>query len=147
MQYHSFGQTGIQISALGFGAMRLPTTTINGQTVYDTEAGIRIIRRAFDLGVNYVDTAPYYCGGDSEIIVGQALKGWRDKVYLSTKNTILISSSLPPIAFMMPISRVLSSMDMTMVFMIPSAATIKAIVPMAPSMEFMIRNALFISLS
>lgn len=92
MQYHPFGKTGVNISALGFGAMRLPTTTINDKTVYDTEAGIRMIRRAFELGVNYVDTAPYYCDGDSEIIVGQALKGWRDKVYLSTKNPIENSS-------------------------------------------------------
>ncbi|MDW7659164.1 MAG: aldo/keto reductase [Bacillota bacterium] len=92
MQYHPFGKTGVNISALGFGAMRLPTTSINGQTVYDTEAGIQIIRRAFELGVNYVDTAPYYCSGESEIIVGQALKGWRDKILLSTKNPVENSS-------------------------------------------------------
>jgi predicted aldo/keto reductase-like oxidoreductase len=92
MQYHPFGQTGIEISALGFGAMRLPTATINGQRVYDAQESIRIIHRAFELGVNYVDTAPYYCDGDSEIIVGQALKGWRDRVYLSTKNPVENSS-------------------------------------------------------
>lgn len=92
MLYHPFGKTGVKISALGFGAMRLPTRIINGQTVYDVEESLRIIHRAFELGVNYIDTALYYCGGDSEIIVGQALKGWRDKVYLSTKNPIENSS-------------------------------------------------------
>ncbi|MDD3867542.1 MAG: aldo/keto reductase, partial [Eubacteriales bacterium] len=92
MQYHPFGKTGIQISALGFGAMRLPTTVINGQTVFDTEESIRMIHKAFELGVNYIDTAPYYCDGESEIIVGQALKGWRDRVYLSTKNPVENSS-------------------------------------------------------
>ncbi len=88
MQYRDFGKTGIKISALGFGAMRLPQTEVDGKTVFDREEGIRIIQRAFELGVNYVDTAPYYCEKESEIIVGKALKGWRDKVYLSTKNPI-----------------------------------------------------------
>ncbi len=88
MQYRPFGNTGIDISALGFGAMRLPGKTVNGKQVMDEEEGIRIIRRAFELGVNYIDTAPYYCDGESEVIVGKALKGWRDKVYLSTKNPI-----------------------------------------------------------
>jgi len=92
MQYRPFGRTGINISTLGFGAMRLPSNPVDGKTVYDEELGIQIIQRAFELGVNYVDTAPYYCDGESEVIVGKALKGWRDKVYLSTKNPIEDSS-------------------------------------------------------
>ena len=92
MQYRPFGRTGINISTLGFGAMRLPGNPVDGKTVYDEELGIQIIQRAFELGVNYVDTAPYYCDGESEVIVGKALKGWRDKVYLSTKNPIEDSS-------------------------------------------------------
>ena len=92
MIYRTFGKTGVKISALGFGAMRLPTTVINDQTVIDAQESIRVIHQAFELGVNYIDTAPYYCDDVSEIIVGQALKGWRDKVYLSTKNPIENSS-------------------------------------------------------
>jgi len=88
MLYRKFGNTGINISALGFGAMRLPKTTAGGNEVFDHEEGARIIRRAVELGVNYVDTAPYYCDKESEVIVGKALKGIRDKVYLSTKNPI-----------------------------------------------------------
>ena len=88
MQYRKFGNTGIEISALGFGAMRLPTKKVDGKDVFDHEEGVKIIHRALDLGVNYVDTAPYYCDKESEIIVGKALKGRRDKVYLSTKNPI-----------------------------------------------------------
>ena len=88
MQYRPFGHTGINISTLGFGSMRLPSNQVDGKTVYDEELGIRIIRRAFELGVNYIDTAPYYCDGESEVIVGKALKDWRDRVYLSTKNPI-----------------------------------------------------------
>lgn len=92
MQYRPFGNTGLNISALGFGAMRLPECRVNGKQVFDVEESIRIIRRAVELGVNYVDTAPYYCDSESEVIVGKALKGLRDKVYLSTKNPIENSS-------------------------------------------------------
>ncbi len=88
MQYRKFGQTGKDISALGFGAMRLPSQTVDGKTVYDEEESIRMIHRAVELGVNYIDTAPYYCDGQSEIIVGKALKGIRDQVMVSTKNPI-----------------------------------------------------------
>jgi predicted aldo/keto reductase-like oxidoreductase len=88
MQYREFGKTGIKISALGFGSMRLPQKHVDDKNVFDYEESIRIIHRAFELGVNYIDTAPGYCDTESEIIVGQALKGWRDKVYLSTKNPI-----------------------------------------------------------
>ena len=53
--------------------------------VFDEEESIRMMHRAIELGVNYFDTAPGYCEKQSEIIVGKALKGRRDKVYLSTK--------------------------------------------------------------
>jgi len=92
MIYRDFGKTGLKISTLGFGAMRLPTLELNGKTVFDHEESIKIIHQAFERGVNYIDTAPYYCDKESEIIVGKALKGWRDKVSLSTKNPIESSS-------------------------------------------------------
>ncbi|MBI2914481.1 MAG: aldo/keto reductase [Firmicutes bacterium] len=76
MQYRDFGKTGVRVSALGFGAMRLPQ---------DEAEAVRVIRGAFELGVNYIDTAYGYCEGRSEIVVGMALKGWRDRVYVSTK--------------------------------------------------------------
>ncbi len=85
MQYREFGSTGIRISALGFGAMRLPEIEENGTYRVDEERALAVITRAFELGVNYIDTAYGYCHGNSEIVVGKALKGWRDKVYLSTK--------------------------------------------------------------
>ena len=75
MHYRKFGKTGIEISALGFGGMRLPA---------DENEAIRVIRHALDLGVNYVDTAVVY--GESETIIGKAIKGYRDRIYLSTKN-------------------------------------------------------------
>lgn len=88
MQYRDFGNTGVKISTLGFGAMRLPKKEVHGKDIYDEDKSIEIIHRAFELGVNYIDTAPYYCEKKSEPIVGKALKGWRDRVYLSTKNPV-----------------------------------------------------------
>lgn len=85
MQYRKFGNTGLEISALGFGAMRLPEYEENGKWFIDEEKAIAMFHKAFESGVNYVDTAYGYCHGNSEITVGKALKGWRDKVALSTK--------------------------------------------------------------
>ena len=85
MQYTEFGKTGIKVSRLGFGCMRLPYTETEGKKVFDEEESIRMMHRAMELGVNYFDTAPGYCDTISEIIVGKALKGHRDQVYLSTK--------------------------------------------------------------
>lgn len=88
MQYVPFGKTGINVSRLGFGCMRLPYDEKDGVKVFNEEKSVEMLHRAIDLGVNYFDTAPYYCDKQSEIIVGKALKGFRDKVYLSTKNPI-----------------------------------------------------------
>lgn len=86
MQYRPFGKTGIEISALGFGAMRLPTKEVEGARRFDHETGAVLLRQGIDLGINYIDTAPFYCEKESEAIVGKALRdGYRDKVYLSTK--------------------------------------------------------------
>jgi predicted aldo/keto reductase-like oxidoreductase len=82
MQYRDFGTTGLKVSALGFGAMRLP---MKGEHV-DEDQAVAVIRRAFELGVNYIDSAYFYCNHESEIVVGKALKGWRDRVIVSTKN-------------------------------------------------------------
>jgi hypothetical protein len=86
MQYVPFGNHGFQVSRLGFGCMRLPTVKQGEQNVIDRERAIALIRRAIDGGVNYVDTAYPYHGGESEILVGQALKdGYRERVTLTTK--------------------------------------------------------------
>jgi len=57
MQYRNFGNTGIKVSILGFGAMRLPEEEIKGKYQVKEKESIDIIQRAFELGVNYVDTA------------------------------------------------------------------------------------------
>lgn len=86
MKYRLFGKTGCEVSALGFGAMRLPTLPDTDGAVDEAEA-IRIIRYAIDHGVNYVDTAYGYHSGNSEKVVGKALlDGYREKTYVATKS-------------------------------------------------------------
>ncbi|MCK9479744.1 MAG: aldo/keto reductase [Firmicutes bacterium] len=85
MQYTNLGNTGFEISALGFGAMRLPEYEKSGKWFVDEEQALKMFHRAFELGVNYVDTAWGYLHGNSQYIVGKALKGWSDKVKISTK--------------------------------------------------------------
>ncbi len=85
MIYREFGKTGVKVSILGFGAMRLPIVEKNGEKHVDEEKSIEMIHKAFSYGVNYIDTAYPYVLGESEIVVGKALKGWRDKVFVSTK--------------------------------------------------------------
>ncbi len=83
MQYRDFGRTGVKVSALGFGAMRLPMQ--DPKTVRRDEA-LPLLVRAYELGVTYFDTGKFYCGEDSERTLGEALKLMdRSRVQVSTK--------------------------------------------------------------
>ena len=80
MEYRTLGATGVQVSAQCLGAMMFGAM---GNTDHDD--CIRIIHRALDAGINFVDTADVYSAGESETIVGKALAGRRDDVVLATK--------------------------------------------------------------
>ncbi len=86
MQYRKLGAISDRVSALGFGCMRFPGKMINEEWIWDEKLACQMIRRAIDLGVNYVDTAYTYSDSQNERIVGQALAdGYREKVFLTTK--------------------------------------------------------------
>jgi aryl-alcohol dehydrogenase-like predicted oxidoreductase len=80
MDYRPLGRTGVQVSELCLGTMMFGAW---GNTDHDDS--IRIIHRALDAGINFVDTADVYSAGESEEIVGKALKGRRDDIVLATK--------------------------------------------------------------
>jgi aryl-alcohol dehydrogenase-like predicted oxidoreductase len=79
MQYRTLGRTGIKVSPYALGTLMFATAIGNP----DQDDSIRIIHKALDAGINFVDTSDAY--GDSEEVVGKALKGRRDNVVLATK--------------------------------------------------------------
>ena len=94
MKFRKMGSLGWEVSALGFGCMRLPPRRINRLRA-ETNESVKIIRRGIDLGINYLDSAWVYHLGDSEKIIGLALKdGYRERVKIATKlPTFLVRSS------------------------------------------------------
>jgi aryl-alcohol dehydrogenase-like predicted oxidoreductase len=80
MEYRPLGRTGVQVSKLCLGTMMFGAW---GNADHDDS--IRIIQRALDAGINFIDTADVYSAGECEEIIGKALKGRRDDVVLGTK--------------------------------------------------------------
>ena len=80
MDHRPLGRTGVQVSELCLGTMMFGAW---GNPDHDDST--RIIHAALDAGVNFVDTADVYSAGESEVILGKALKGRRDDVVLATK--------------------------------------------------------------
>src|ERR1700677_49120 len=80
MQYRALGKTGIKVRPYCLGAMMFGKL---GNP--DHAAAARIIHKALDFGINFIDTADRYSAGESEEIVGKALKGRRDNIVLATK--------------------------------------------------------------
>jgi aryl-alcohol dehydrogenase-like predicted oxidoreductase len=80
MEHRPLGRTGVSVSKLCLGTMMF-----GDWGTKDHDESTRIIHRALDAGINFVDTADVYSSGESEVIVGKALKGRRDDVVLGTK--------------------------------------------------------------
>lgn len=98
MKYREFGNLGFEVSTFGVGCMRLPLEvqsdgTTDPSKIHEQEA-IKMIRYAIDHGVNYLDTAYPYHGGNSEPLVAKALKdGYRDKVKVASKLPVWLAES------------------------------------------------------
>lgn len=86
MIYRTLGKTGLKVSQLGFGAMHLPMIGTGKEARINDELAVPMMQHAFESDVNYIDTAVFYCNADSQRAVGLALKSWRDKIVVSTKN-------------------------------------------------------------
>ena len=85
MDKRALGTSGNDITVIGLG-----TNYVGGHNLYnavDEEEGVRLVRRALDLGVNFIDTADVYGLGRSEELVGKALAGRRDEVLVATKGS------------------------------------------------------------
>jgi len=82
MHYRQLGSTGLNVSILSYGASPLG----NAFRTIDDHEGIRTVRPALDLGINFLDTSPHYGATKSETVLGRALQGVpRDSYYLATK--------------------------------------------------------------
>jgi aryl-alcohol dehydrogenase-like predicted oxidoreductase len=91
VQYRRLGKTDLQVSEIGFGGWG-----IGGWGTRDDEGALRSLRRAFELGINFYDTALGYGDGHSENLIGKAFKRERDKV--------VIASKIPPKNFRWPVT-------------------------------------------
>jgi predicted aldo/keto reductase-like oxidoreductase len=101
MKYRRFGKLNWKVSALGFGAMRLPVIGGDRSNIDEAEA-TKLVRHAIDNGVNYIDSGYMYHGGNSESFLGRVLQdGYREKVKVATK---------------MPMMQVTSRDDMERIF-------------------------------
>ncbi len=96
MEKRLIGKTKKEVTILGFGAMRLPMQEVDGEKIPKEDESIETILRAFELGINIIDSAFHYGNKQNENVVGKALNIWRkDKnnpeVYLSTKFPTLLA--------------------------------------------------------
>ncbi len=84
MEYTTLGDTGMEVSRICLGCMSFGTSDWR-EWVLDEEAGIELVNRALDLGINFFDTANMYSDGESERVLGKALEGQRDEAVVATK--------------------------------------------------------------
>lgn len=84
MIYKDYGKTGKKVSAIGFGGMRFRKEDYTDSF----EKAALVVRKASELGINYFDTAPFYCDDKSEEIMGEAFKKMPNPFYVSTKSMI-----------------------------------------------------------
>jgi hypothetical protein len=85
MIYRDFTKNCLNVSQLGFGCMRFPTEKIDDKHIIVEDKAIEMLRYAYENGVNYFDTAYFYHNGESEVVLGKALSGIRQNVFIADK--------------------------------------------------------------
>ena len=85
MKYQNLGKTEIKVSRVSFGAWGLGGGNVWSDMSVNVKETGELLDYASDLGINYIDTAPVYGIGTSEMILGKALKGRRDRFIVQTK--------------------------------------------------------------
>ncbi len=81
MQQRKLGKNGPDVSAIGYGAMGFHLA----YGAADSQSGLDLVKRAYDLGVTFFDTAELYGWGENEKFIGEAVKGFRDDITIATK--------------------------------------------------------------
>src|SRR5882672_12867725 len=89
MKYRKLGNSGLVVSALGLGTMQFGRAMNMGRL--DQAATNRLVRLALDHGVNLIDTADVYSRGESETLIGEAIRDVRDRIVLATKARLPMS--------------------------------------------------------
>jgi len=115
MRYRTLGRTGLEVSEIGFGAWGIGRSMWIGA---EDDESLRALHRAFDLGVNFIDTALAYGDGHSETLVGRAARERHERVYVATKvppkNMLWPARPGVPIAKVFPYDYILSSTDQSL---------------------------------
>jgi aryl-alcohol dehydrogenase-like predicted oxidoreductase len=100
MRINQLGNNDIHLSVMGLGAWAIGGGGYKyGWGSQEDKDSIATIRRAVELEINWIDTAPVYGGGHSEKVVGQAIKGIRDKVFISTKCGVKMAENQEDLVF------------------------------------------------
>jgi aryl-alcohol dehydrogenase-like predicted oxidoreductase len=85
MKTRTLGKNGPELSVIGLGAWAIGGPWLYGWGPVDDDESMRAIREAMELGINWIDTAAVYGLGHSEEVVGRALSGMRERVFIATK--------------------------------------------------------------
>lgn len=101
MKYRTFGQTGWQVSEIGFGCARLGGI-FSGQK---GESGVTALQHALDAGINFFDTADMYAQGEAESLLGQAFQKRREKVIIASKGGYCLPAQRKLVARIKPLAR------------------------------------------
>jgi len=141
MEHRHFAHTGISVSRLGLGCMGMSEFYGSGHADSDQSASIATIHRALDFGVNFLDTADIYGVGRNEELVGKAIAGRREEVFLATKFGNVRSAGASFLASTAsrstcarrakPVSNVSMSMSSTFIISIASIQTRQLKIPSA----------------